>query len=116
VEVNLDMDEHETNQGGTPAEEDERRSAQRVHLWVSGIVQGVFFRATTRDCARGLGLTGWVRNLPDGRVEVVAEGNQADLLQLVAFCRRGPTGAYVDRLEQLAEPWTGEFRDFTVRR
>ena len=47
---------------------------RRIHLWVSGRVQGVFFRATTREVAVALGLRGWVRNLPDGRVEVVAEG------------------------------------------
>jgi len=67
----------------------------RVHLYVSGRVQGVFFRARTRDRARALGITGWVRNLPDGRVEIAAEGARAALDALVSWARVGPPAAQV---------------------
>jgi len=72
---------------------------KRIHGAVSGRVQGVFFRATTRDRARELGLSGWVRNLPDGRVEFVAEGEEQDLHELISFLRVGPPGARVDDIE-----------------
>ena len=74
-------------------------AAARVHLVVSGRVQGVFFRQSTADTARRLGLRGWVRNLPDGRVEAEAEGDRAALEALVEWCRRGPPAARVDALE-----------------
>ncbi|MCS7216104.1 MAG: acylphosphatase [Candidatus Bipolaricaulota bacterium] len=88
---------------------------KRVHLFVSGRVQGVFFRAHTRDLAQRLGLTGFVRNLPDGRVEVVAEGPEEKLQELVAFCHRGPPLAHVTGVEVRWEEPTGEFRGFSVR-
>ena len=68
----------------------------RVHLLVSGRVQGVAFRASAVDEARSLGLRGWVRNLPDGRVEAEAEGERARLLDLARWCERGPPAARVD--------------------
>ncbi len=74
----------------------------RVHLLVSGLVQGVAFRAYTVDEARRLGVHGWVRNLADGRVEVEAEGDRAALDGLVAWCRRGPPAAQVDARGPLA--------------
>ena len=74
-------------------------AAARVHLVVSGRVQGVFFRQSTAETARRLGLHGWVRNLPDGRVEAEAEGERAALEALVEWCRRGPPTARVDGLE-----------------
>ncbi len=88
---------------------------KRVHLFVSGRVQGVFFRAHTRDLARRLGLTGFARNLPDGRVEVVAEGPEEKLKELVEFCRRGPPLAHVTGTEVHWEEPTGEFQDFFIR-
>ncbi len=88
---------------------------KRVHLYVSGRVQGVFFRAHTRDLARRLGLTGFVRNLPDGRVEIVAEGEEEKLQKLIAFARQGPPLAHVTGVEEQWEPARGEFSDFSVR-
>ena len=88
----------------------------RVHVFVSGRVQGVGFRYFVSSKANGLGLTGWVRNLPDGRVELVAEGaagRLADLLQVVAL---GPRGARVDKVERQTEPHSGEFRRFEITR
>jgi acylphosphatase len=90
-------------------------SAARAHCLVDGLVQGVFFRDSTWRRARELGVTGWVRNLPDGRVEVVAEGERADVEHLVEWLHDGPKYA---RVEEVAATWasaTGEFADFSVR-
>ncbi|MGE0385037.1 MAG: acylphosphatase [Gammaproteobacteria bacterium] len=69
-----------------------------IHCFVQGRVQGVFFRASTRDEALRLGLTGWVRNLADGSVEVFACGRQADLDRLREWLARGPARARVEQL------------------
>ncbi|HEY7148890.1 MAG TPA: acylphosphatase [Gaiellaceae bacterium] len=69
---------------------------KRAHVFVRGSVQGVFFRAETRDRARSLGLDGWVRNNPDGAVEAVFEGDDERVESMVAWTRRGPAGARVD--------------------
>lgn len=66
---------------------------------IHGRVQGVFFRASTQDEARRLGLRGWVRNRPDGTVEVLAEGERAALGQLLNWLHRGPPGAKVDEVQ-----------------
>ncbi len=87
----------------------------RVHLYISGIVQGVFFRAHTRDVAESLSLTGWVRNLRDGKVEIVAEGAQGKIEQLIRWCRKGPPGSRVDNVEIYWEDATGAFKDFAIR-
>ncbi len=88
---------------------------KRVHAWISGRVQGVFYRASTYEEARRLGLTGWVRNLPDGRVELVAEGPDEAVDALIQWCRQGPPAARVDGIETIEEPPTGEFPDFSIR-
>jgi acylphosphatase len=88
----------------------------RVHLLVSGTVQGVFFRQSTVDEARRLGLAGWVRNLPDGRVEVLAEGDRAALEGLVRFCHRGPPAARVEGVEAEWRPYGGDLGPFAARR
>lgn len=87
----------------------------RVHVYVSGRVQGVFFRGEMQDEAVTQGVTGWVRNLRDGRVEAVFEGDDDKVERLVEFCRRGPFGARVARVDVFHEGYTGEFRDFQVR-
>ena len=86
----------------------------RAHVYVSGQVQGVFFRAETANLAHRLDLAGWVRNLPDGRVEALFEGGKEHVEEAVAFCRRGPPGAYVQDLAVEWEEWKGEYRDFRV--
>lgn len=75
----------------------------RAHVFVSGMVQMVFFRHETRVRAQGLGLTGWVKNLPDGRVEAVFEGPEDRIETMVEWCRRGPTHADVEHVEILKE-------------
>jgi len=86
----------------------------RRHLWVRGRVQGVWYRGSCAEQARGLGISGWARNLPDGRVEIVAEGNPEALDNLVEWCRHGPPAARVTALEVRAEEPEG-LDSFTVR-
>ena len=68
---------------------------KRLHLLIAGRVQGVFFRANTQKKARELGLTGFVRNLPDGQVETLAEGPEDHLKTFLAWCRQGPPSSQV---------------------
>jgi acylphosphatase len=84
-------------------------------VFVSGDVQGVFFRYETRERARAQGLGGWVRNLPDGRVEAVFEGPEETVEAMVDWCRDGPPGARVTDVEALTEEPEGLGR-FDVRR
>jgi len=86
----------------------------RVHLYVSGIVQGVFFRAYTQDIAQSLGLTGWVKNLRDGRVEITAEGSRNKIEKLIQWCSKGPPGAEVEDVDINWETVTNEFREFRI--
>ncbi len=86
-----------------------------VHIFVSGIVQGVFFRAHTQNTAQHLGLVGWVRNLRDGRVEIVAEGKHAALEQFVTWCQTGPPHARVDDVNTTWNEATGEYRRFKIK-
>jgi len=90
-------------------------SKTRVHLYISGRVQGVFFRARTREEAKKRGLTGWVRNLYDGRVEAVLEGDAEDIQSMIGWCRQGPPHALVSDVSVEGETYQGEFSDFTVR-
>ncbi len=87
----------------------------RAHVFVIGEVQGVFFRSETRNEARKHGVKGWVRNLPDGKVEAVFEGEEREVKALIEFCKRGPSGAHVTGAQVLMENYTGEFRDFEIR-
>ena len=87
----------------------------RAHVFVSGRVQGVFFRSVTGDKARKLGVNGWVRNLADGRVETVFEGDETNVKQLIDFCRKGTPGARVTNLYVIWETYRGEFCGFDVR-
>jgi acylphosphatase len=87
----------------------------RAYVIVTGKVQGVFYRAETASKAKQLSLTGWVRNLPDGRVEAIFEGEEADVQRIIDFCRRGPPNAYVVEVNVRRQGWKGEFDDFEVR-
>jgi len=79
----------------------------RLHVWVDGRVQGVFFRDSTRRKALELGLSGWVRNLPDGRVEAVFEGEESLCRQALDFVRTGPPAARVTGVEHRWEEEEG---------
>lgn len=87
----------------------------RAHAIFRGRVQGVFFRAFTRDVARSLGLSGWVKNLPDGSVEAVFEGEKRKVEEALKRSGNGPDYARVDDVEVNWQPFSGEFRDFSVR-
>ncbi len=76
-----------------------RNMIKRVHLFVSGRVQGVYFRAHTQEKARALALAGWVRNLPDGRVEIVAEGGEEKVASFLDWVRLGPPASRVEDVE-----------------
>ncbi|MDB2237096.1 acylphosphatase [Halorubrum ezzemoulense] len=87
----------------------------RAHVFVSGRVQGVYYRASTRDAAREKGVDGWVRNLDDGRVEAVFEGPEGAVRDMVAWCETGSRAAEVDDVD--AEYGAPEGEDgFEVRR
>jgi acylphosphatase len=86
----------------------------RAHLFVSGVVQGVFYRQSLAQKARLHKVQGWVRNLADGRVEAVIEGEEADVHAMIAWCRIGPEGAKVARVEEHLDPPEGE-KGFEVR-
>lgn len=89
-------------------------SKVRAHLIVTGRVQGVYYRAETRDQATALGLTGWVKNRPDRSVEVVVEGGREDVEKLIDWCRQGPPVAEVTGVSVLWENYTGEFTKFKI--
>jgi acylphosphatase len=82
-----------------------------IHGWV----QGVYFRAYTRDQARSLGLSGWVRNRRDGTVEAYFEGDREKVEQMVAWCHRGSPSSQVERVEVFYGPPKGEFDSFLIR-
>ena len=86
----------------------------RVHVSVSGTVQGVYYRATTRDTARDLGVDGWVTNLADGRVEAVFEGADTDVEAMVEWCHEGSPAADVDDVEVTYEEPQG-LEGFEIR-
>jgi acylphosphatase len=92
------------------------RDPARVSMLISGLVQGVNFRYHTFEEARRLGVSGWVRNLLDGRVEVLAEGERAALESFVAWCRRGPRHARVDGVELSWHPYAGDLEPFAIAR
>jgi len=87
---------------------------RRAEILVTGLVQGVFYRHNTKRKADEFRLTGSVRNLRDGRVEVVCEGAEEDIGKLVEWCRRGPQGAVVEHVDVAWKEYTGEFRDFSI--
>ncbi len=86
-----------------------------AHVYISGMVQGVSFRYYTMQAATHLGVCGWVRNLPDGRVEAVFEGEQEDVDRIVAWCQEGPRSAHVEHVEVLPQTYTGEFNSLRIR-
>ena len=86
----------------------------RVHVRIHGVVQGVYFRQSTRRQAQAAGVTGWVRNCSDGSVEAVFEGPASAVTDVVAWCHQGPAAAFVSLVDVVNEPYTGEFRLFKV--
>jgi len=86
----------------------------RARVTIEGRVQGVFFRASTREEARKLGVNGWVRNLPNGDVEALFEGDKAVVTQMLAWCYKGPPYAVVHKVNVSYEPFVGDQDGFRV--
>lgn len=87
----------------------------RAHIFIQGMVQGVFFRVKTRQKAKVLGVSGWVKNLPDGRVEAVFEGEKEKVEQIIEWIKKGPLFSRVDDVEVDFEEYKGEFENFEIR-
>jgi acylphosphatase len=87
---------------------------KRIQMIVSGRVQGVYFRASAQREARLLGVTGYVRNRPDGSVEIIAEGEEDLVKGLLLWAQKGPSTARVDKIETRWRSYTGEFSDFRI--
>ena len=88
---------------------------KEVRLIISGVVQGVFYRASAQAQARKLSLTGFVRNLPEGTVELIAQGEEADLKRFIDWCSKGPSGARIDHIEVEWKELETKFNSFNIR-
>jgi acylphosphatase len=88
---------------------------KRAHIFASGKVQGVFYREGARKKAEKLGVSGWIKNLPDGRVEAVFEGNQPQVEEMIDWARKGPFWAKIEALDVAWEDFRGEFSGFEIR-
>jgi acylphosphatase len=86
----------------------------RAHLFIQGKVQGVYFRQNTMIVSTRYGVTGWVRNLKDGRVEVILEGCEMDVGKVIEWCRVGPAKATVNHIVIEYQSYIGEFQEFKV--
>jgi acylphosphatase len=99
---------------GTVTQIPMKMGQKRVHMIISGRVQGVYFRASAQREARLLGVTGYVRNRPDGSVEIVAEGEEDLIKSLLLWSQKGPSTARVDKVETRWRSYAGEFSDFRI--
>ena len=86
----------------------------RKHIFISGRVQGVYYRVFVRETAWETGVKGWVRNRRDGRVEAILEGEPEAINEAIRRCRQGPPGAFIEKIDIGLEPFTGEFNDFNI--
>ena len=93
----------------------ENKDQERAHVYVSGDVQGVFFRDSTRQKAQQLGLAGWVKNLPDGRVEALFEGPSQRVREMVRWCEQGPPHAAVENVDVEFDTAQEDLAGFEVR-
>ena len=93
----------------------EKLVKKQVHIVISGMVQGVFFRASASSAARSLRLNGFVRNLSNGNVEVCAEGEEEVLKKMIEWCRKGPPSARVEHVEIKWSESANRFEGFQVR-
>jgi acylphosphatase len=87
---------------------------KRIHLVIRGRVQGVYFRAAAQREARRLGVTGWIKNRPDGSIELVAEGDEDAIKELSTWTAHGPSTARVDHVDTRWRGYTGEFPEFQI--
>lgn len=87
----------------------------RCHIFISGLVQGVFFRSTTEQMAGVLGLKGWVRNTENGKVEVLIEGEKEKVEEMIKWLHKGSSMARVEKVDIEWQEYKGEFPDFKIR-
>lgn len=87
---------------------------KRLHLKIYGRVQGVYYRSSAQDKARELGLSGWAKNMTDGTVETVVEGEEKMLRDYIWWCKKGPAAARVEKIDETWEEPTGEFNGFSI--
>jgi acylphosphatase len=92
----------------------ERNNKIRVHAFVSGKVQGVYFRQNTQIIANRYNVSGWVRNLKDGRVELVLEGNEMDVINVIKWSHIGSPNSKVENVDIKYEKYAGEFSEFKI--
>lgn len=88
----------------------------RAHVIITGRVQGVFFRDETRRAAQRIGVTGWVRNLPDGTVEALFEGDTLAVNDIIKWCHTGSPLSTVSEVRVAWEDWAGDMSAFAIRR
>ena len=88
---------------------------QRIHIIIKGDVQGVFFRSETKKHADALNIKGWVRNNSDNSLEIIAEGEEENLKQLLNFCHKGPSSSQVIKIKIEKEEYKKEFDEFSVK-
>ena len=88
---------------------------KRARIYVSGLVQGVFYRANAQKEAQRLKVTGYIKNLSDGRVETVIEGEDLCVNKMIQWCEVGPKYSRVDKVEVISEQYKGEFKDFLIK-
>ncbi len=86
-----------------------------IHVYVSGYVQGIGYRYSAIRCANGLGVTGWVKNLRDGRVELLIEGEESSVRNMVDWCAQGPRGSTITNIETELRPYLNKYLSFDVR-
>ena len=94
---------------------DKNDKSVRGHIFITGRVQGVAFRYYTQKIANKLGITGWIRNCVDGKVEIIAEGSKERVRQLIDWCHEGPRSAIVKKVDLTWEEYRGEFLFFNVK-
>ena len=104
----------EQDKARPPGKDGGKMPNTKAHVIVKGRVQGVWFRAETQHNARLLGVNGWVRNLRDGSVEAVFEGEEEKVSDMIKWCRHGPSGAIVDDVSVTWGHYKGEFEEFSI--
>jgi len=96
-------------------EQKNEKEKMRVHIFVSGRVQGIFFRENTKKKAEKLAISGWVKNLRDGRLEAIFEGDRENIEKMVNWAKKGPIWAKIDDFSLVWEDYLGQFKDFEIR-
>lgn len=95
-------------------EKQNKKEKVRVHALISGKVQGVFFRGSAKEKAEKLGISGWIKNLRDGRVEAIFEGDKENINKMIEWAKKGPIGAKIEDFNLSWEDYKGDFSEFSI--